>query len=105
MSNIATVGLLDPLRVRDNPEAAGRYTVVSGHRRRLALKLLKQDDPVQWSEVACIHESTAVSPTLQQLRLIFANADTRKMKDADISEQAAQVKGLLYKLQEEEGYE
>ena len=103
--NIATVGLLDPLRIRDNPDAEGRFTVVSGHRRRLALKLLEQDDPAKWGEVACIHEATAISPALQQLRLIFANADTRKMKDADISEQAAQVKELLYKLQEEEGYE
>lgn len=103
--NIATVGLLDPLRVRNNPEATGRYTVVSGHRRRLALKLLEQDEPAKWEKVACIREATAISPTLQQLRLIFANADTRKMKDADISEQAAQVKELLYKLQEEEGYE
>ena len=32
--NIATIGLLDPLRIRDNPEAEGRYKVVSGHRRR-----------------------------------------------------------------------
>lgn len=103
--NIAMVGLLDPLRIRDNPESVGRYMVVSGHRRRLALKLLEQDDPAQWGEVACIHEATAVSPTLQQLRLIFANSDTRKMKDADISEQAAQVKDLLYKLKVEEGYD
>ena len=103
--NIATIGLLDPLRVRDNPEAAGRYKVVSGHRRRLALRLLAQDDPATWGEVACIHEATAVSPTLQQLRLIFANADNRKKSDADLSEEAAQVKELLYKLKEEEGYE
>lgn len=103
--NIAMVGLLDPLRVRDNPDVDGRYKVVSGHRRRLALQLLEQDDPARWSEVACIHEAAASSATLQQLRLIFANSDTRKMKDADISEQAAQAKELLYKLKEEEGYE
>lgn len=103
--NIATVGLLDPLRIRDNPEAEGRYKVVSGHRRRLALKLLLQDDPARWEEVACIHEKTAASPTLQQLRLIFANADNRKKSPADISEEAAQVKALLYRLKEEEGYE
>lgn len=103
--NIAVVGLLDPLRIRDNPEAEGRYKVVSGHRRRLALKLLVQDDPSKWGEVACIHEKTAASPTLQQLRLIFANADNRKKSPADISEEAAQVKALLYRLKEEEGYE
>ena len=103
--NIATIGLLDPLRIRDNPEAEGRYKVVSGHRRRLALKLLEQDDPTKWGEVACIYEKTAASPALQQLRLIFANADNRKMSPADVSKQAAQVKELLYRLKEEEGYE
>lgn len=103
--NIDTVGLLDPLRIRDNPEAEGRYKVVSGHRRRLALKLLVQDDPEQWREVACIHEKTAASPTLQQLRLIFANSDNRKMSPSDTSKQAVQVEELLYKLKEEEGYE
>lgn len=103
--NIATVGLFDPLRIRDNPEAEGRYKVVSGHRRRLALKLLEQDDPAQWGEAACIHEKTAASPTLQQLRLIFANADNRKMSPSDTSKQAVQVEELLYKLKEEEGYE
>lgn len=103
--NIATIGLLDPLRVRDHTEAEGRYEVVSGHRRRLALKLLAQDDPAQWGEVACIHEKPAISPAFQQLRLIFANADNRKMSDADISEQAVQVERLLYQLKEEEGYE
>ena len=102
--NIAMMGLLDPLRIRSNPEADGRYLVVSGHRRRLALKLLAQDDPIQWGEVACIYEKTATSPTLQQLRLIFANADNRKMSSSDLSEQAAQVEKLLYQLKED-GYE
>lgn len=103
--NIATVGLLDPLRVRSHPATEGRYMVVSGHRRRLALKLLVQDDPAKWGEVACIHEQTAGSSTMQQLRLIFANADNRKMSPADVGKQAAQVEELLYKLKEEEGYE
>ena len=42
----AMMGLLYPLRIRSNPETDGRYLVVSGHRRRLALKLLAQDDPI-----------------------------------------------------------
>ena len=103
--NIATVGLLDPLRIRDDPDSEGRYKLVSGHRRRLALNLLVQDDPERWGEVACIHDQMAFSPTMQQLRLIFANSDNRKKSDADISEEAVQTEQLLYKLAEEEGYE
>lgn len=104
-ANIEFCGLQQPIRVRPVPGNSERYMIVSGHRRYAALQLLAADDPERWAEVPCIVEDAAASPTLQQLRLIFANADTRKMKDSDISEQAAQVKDLLYKLKEEEGYE
>lgn len=104
-ANIELFGLQQPLLVRVNPNDSERYMIVSGHRRRAALKMLAADDPERWREVACIQNQPATSPTLQQLQLIFANSDTRKMTDAEISEQAAQVKSLLYKLKEEEGYE
>lgn len=104
-ANIELFGLQQPLLVRVNPNDSERYMIVSGHRRRAALKMLAADDPERWREVSCIHGQPATSPTLQQLQLIFANSDTRKMTDAEIAEQAAQVKALLYKLKEEEGYE
>ena len=44
------------------------------------------------------------SPELQQLRLIYANANTRTMTGAELAEQAAQVEKLLYQLKEQ-GYE
>lgn len=103
-NNIATIGLQQPLRLRPHPTAEGRYKIVSGHRRRAALDLLVKDDPEKWAEAACIVQRDSVSPAMQQLRLIFANSDTRKMTSADISEQAAQVEQLLYQLKEE-GYE
>lgn len=103
-NNIATVGLQQPLRLRPHPEAEGRYMIVSGHRRKAALNLLVQEDPERWKEVACIVQRDSVSPAMQQLRLIFANSDTRKMSSADQNEQAAQVEKLLYQLKEE-GYE
>lgn len=103
-ANIATVGLQQPIRVRANPDSPQRYLTVSGHRRRAALELLQADDPEKWTEVPCIVESDAVSPALQQLRLIYANANTRVMTSAEIGEQAAQVERLLYQLKEE-GYE
>lgn len=103
-NNIATIGLQQPLRVRPHPTEEGRYITVSGHRRRAALQALAQEDPEKWLEVACIAERDDVSPALQQLRLIFGNANTRKMSSADLSEQAAQVEKLLYQLKED-GYE
>lgn len=103
-NNIATIGLQQPLRVRPHPMAKDRYMVVSGHRRRAALQLLAQEEPERWEQIACIVDRDVVSPALQQLRLIFGNANTRKMSSADLSEQAAQVEKLLYQLKED-GYE
>ena len=53
-ANIETVGLLDALRVRPDPNAPGRWLVVSGHRRRLALLTLAEADPKRWERVPCI---------------------------------------------------
>lgn len=101
-ANIATCTLQQPLLVREKED--GRYIIVSGHRRRAALELLAKDDPERWQEIPCIVERDAVSPALQQLRLIYANANTRTMTSAELGEQAAQVEKLLYQLKEE-GYE
>ena len=100
-ANIATCTLQQPLLIRGKED--GRYVIVSGHRRRAALELLTKDDPERWQEVPCIVERDAVSPALQQLRLIYANANTRTMTGAELDEQAAQVEKLLYQLKEE-GY-
>lgn len=103
-ANISLCGLQQPIRVRQKPEAPERYVTVSGHRRRAALELLAKDDPERWVEIPCIVERDTVSPALQQLRLIYANANTRTMTSAELGEQAAQVEKLLYQLKEE-GYE
>lgn len=101
-ANIAFCGLQQPIRVRQKED--GRYIIVSGHRRRAAVAMLAEEDPQRWQEVSCIVERDTVSPSLQQLRLIYANANTRKMSPAEISQQAEQVQDLLYQLKEE-GYE
>lgn len=100
--NISLCGLQQPIRVRQKED--GRYIIVSGHRRRAALEMLAVEDPQKWQEVPCIVERDAVSPSLQQLRLIYANASTRKMSPAETATQAEQVTDLLCKLKEE-GYE
>lgn len=100
--NISLCGLQQPIRVRLKED--GRYIIVSGHRRRAALEMLVADGHEKWQEAPCIVEQDEVSPALQQLRLIYANASTRKMTAAEISQQAEQVEKLLYQLKEE-GYE
>lgn len=100
--NIALCGLQQPIRVRQ--KEGGRYVIVSGHRRRAALEMLVADGYEYLSKAACIVERDEVSPALQQLRLIYANAATRKMTAAETAEEAERVTNLLYKLQEE-GYE
>lgn len=101
--NISLCGLQQPIRVRQ--QEGGRYMIVSGHRRRAALDILVANGYERFREAPCIVERDEVSPALQQLRLIFANSNTRKMSDAEISEQSAQIEKLLYQLKEEEGYE
>lgn len=46
-------------------------------------------------------ERDEASPALRELRLIYANSDTRRMSNADIAQQAERVEALLYQLQEE----
>lgn len=101
-ANISFCGLQQPIRVRQKED--GRYIIVSGHRRRAAVAMLAVEDPQRWQAVSCIVERDAVSSSLQQLRLIYANANTRKMTSAEISQQAEQVEKLLYQLKEE-GYD
>ena len=102
--NISMCGLQQPIRIRQHPSDAGRYMIVSGHRRRAAVKLLAEENPEKWREVACIVEQNAVSPSLQQLWLIFANANTRVLSSYELGQQAEQATQLLYQLKEE-GYE
>lgn len=100
--NISLCRLQQPIRVRQKED--GRYIIVSGHRRRAALEMLVADGHEEWQEAPCIVEQDEVSPALQQLRLIYANANTRKMTSWEIDEQAQRITDLLYQLKEE-GYE
>lgn len=102
--NIATIGLQQPLRVRPGSEA-GRYTIVSGHRRCAAIRILLDSEDGSGDAfrngVACIIESGEASAALQELRLIYANSATRVMTTPEISRQAERVEALLYQLKEE----
>lgn len=95
-ANIELVGLQQPIRVRSSGE--GRYTIVSGHRRRAAMALLGEE---KWRKVPCIVERDEASPELRELRLILANSATRVLTPAEISRQAERVELLLYQLKEQ----
>ena len=100
-ANIELVGLQQPLRVRNHPEDPDRWMIVSGHRRRAAIRQLVDEGKDQLRTVACIVEQPAGSEALQELRLIYANSDTRRMTSAEISKQADRVEMLLYELKEQ----
>ena len=96
-ANIELCGLMDPIRVRPKD---GRYIVVSGHRRRRACLKLRDEGNDSFKTVPCIVE-TAGSEAMQELRLIYANRNTRVLTSADINRQTERVTELLYKLKEE----
>ena len=100
-ANIELLGLQQPLRVRPNPDKPGRLIIVSGHRRRAALELLVGEGKTQFAQVPCIREAGDQSAALQELRLIYANSDTRKLTSPELSKQAERVEALLYQLKEE----
>ena len=97
--NIQLVGLQQPIRVR--PDGAGKYIIVSGHRRRAAIEQLRQEEPERWAEIPCIIEDRQESDAMRKLRLIYANAATRTMTNYDLQQQAKEVEALLYQLKEE----
>ena len=102
--NIELIGLQQPLRVRQNPDDESSVIIVSGHRRMAALRKLVDDGRDDLRDVPCIVDKSTASAAMQELRLIYANSDTRVMKSADISKQVERIENLLYQLKEE-GYE
>lgn len=98
--NIELIGLQQPLRVR--PGEDGRFIVVSGHRRRAAILLIRDGGSEMFRDgVPCIVDRGEESPAMRELRLIYANASTRVMGPAEISKQAERTEMLLYQLKEE----
>ena len=98
--NIELIGLQQPLRVR--PGEDGRFIVVSGHRRRAAILMIRDGGNEMFRDgVPCIVDRGEESPAMRELRLIYANASTRVMGPAEISKQAERTEMLLYQLKEE----
>lgn len=99
--SIAMDGLQQPLVV--TPGQDGRYTVISGHRRRAALrKLVEEDGREDLRRVPCLVK-TYQSQALAELQLIMANSTARVLTSAEVMHQAQRMEELLYQLKEE-GY-
>lgn len=99
--SIAMDGLQQPLVVTAGEN--GRYTVLSGHRRRAALrKLVEEDGREDLRRVPCLVRAYK-SQALAELQLIMANSTARVLTSAEVMHQAQRMEELLYQLKEE-GY-
>ena len=99
--SISMDGLQQPLVV--TPGQDGRYTVISGHRRRAAIrKLVEEDGREDLRRVPCLVK-TYQSPALAELQLVMANSTARVLTSAEVMHQAKRMEELLYQLKEE-GY-
>lgn len=103
-ANIEVVGLQQPLRVRTSDQNPRKVVIVSGHRRRAALEKLVKEGREDLRAVPCIREQDSGSAALRELRLIYANRDTRVISSGELARQAERVEMLLYQLKEE-GFE
>lgn len=99
--SIAMDGLQQPIVVTAGQD--GRYTVLSGHRRRAAIReLVEGDGREDLRRVPCLVK-TYKSPALAELQLIMANSTARVLTSAEVMRQAKRMEELLYQLKEE-GY-
>lgn len=71
--------------------------------RRAAVRRLVMDGHGEMRELPCIVERGAGSAALQELRLISANSDNRKLSSAELGKQVERVNTLLCQLKDE-GY-
>lgn len=98
--SIELVGLQQPLRVRDGER--GHVIIVSGHRRRAAIMLIRDGGSDMFKDgVPCIREKPDGSKEMQELRLIFANSQTRIMSAPEMSWQAVRTRDLLARLRDQ----
>ena len=103
--SIEIAGLQQPIRVRPIEGEPGRYRILSGHRRHAAIgKLIENGSKLYADGVPCIVDSSEMSEALQELKLLLANADNRKLTAADELQQAERISDCIRRL-EDEGFE
>lgn len=101
--SIEMLGLQQALLLR--PGENGRYTLISGHRRRAAILMIRDGGSDQFKDgVPCVVDRRNASKALWKFQLLMANKDTRKMTSADENRQAEELENVLREL-EDAGYE
>lgn len=93
--SILLVGLQQPIVLAKINQV---YKVISGHRRRAALRWLVCEGYVQFEKVDCLY--TEMTETMFNLSLIIGNAFSRKMTDYDLMMQEKKLKEALIKARE-----
>lgn len=93
--SILLVGLQQPIVLA---KVSNQYKVISGHRRRQAIKWLIEQGYEQFKEVECLYSE--MSEAMFNLSLIVGNAFTRKMTDYDLIMQEKRLKEALVKARE-----
>lgn len=99
--NIALVGLQQPLAVRANPEQPGRVIVISGHRRREALKSLVDEGEEKYRMVPCLVTPPGMSEAMIRLMLLSGNMVTQALTPAQLAEATKELEDAIYALKEE----
>ena len=111
--NIRMFGLMEPLIVK--PTEHGRYMLISGHRRRAALCRLADEGffpdcmhhkvdcilhegPVNLPGIEGLERMEAAVKIYEQLKILYANADTRVLSSADKAMQVRRIRELLTQL-------
>lgn len=104
--SIAMDGLQQYPVVMPHPQRAGKYLLLSGHRRCAAIRLLTEDQDHPRDDLRMIPCTVKQykSGAMAELQLILANSTARVLTNAEISKQAERMEILLYQLKEE-GYE
>lgn len=90
-ANIELCGLLQSLLVREKED--GRYEVISGHRRREALKLLAEEN-TEYAQAPCT-VIRCKDDAEAELKLLSANSMARTLTDSERVYQAERIRDLL----------
>lgn len=105
---IALVGLLQPLLVKEQEN--GKYLLLAGHRRRLALLSLVKDGMEEFKKIPCVIKDNNMAENVEEdigiimdkLTLIFANS-FRDKTEWEKMEETLQAEELITKLKKKSG--
>lgn len=81
------------------PEAHGKYEVIAGHRRRLAVLKLVAEGKEEYRKVPCRIKKES-DEIRDKLALIFTNSTARQLTDWEKIQQAKELKEVLIKYKE-----